>query len=242
MRGRFQVAGQPTSEAALFAGQRIVLAPEVVLDVLEVDLPAFILGVRSPHLPTTHLVSVCSLVRPTDAKLVPGFREDGVAQFWNRGADWRVQVGHDVIPLDGSSTVDVHGVVLSAVLTPIAGAEANETSLDRHTRPSLRVLAHHDTVTLERSDGHLLHVGGISAKILSELVELDGPANWETLATELWGRDEDRGQLRRRWDVAVVRLRRKLRDHGIPPNIISADGTGNFELVLSSADEVQHRG
>ena len=82
----------------------------------------------------------------------------------------------------------------------------------------------------------------MSARIISELVAFDGPVAWEVLAREIWdNEDEDRTSLRRKLDVNLARLRRKLRDRRIRPDLVRAAGTGHFELLLHERDVVEDR-
>lgn len=243
LRGRFMLEGRTLAETVLAVGQSIRLAPDVNLEVLEVRLPRLALAVRTPHLRTTTLVGVCSLPTPTAERLMPGFRREAAAQIWNQEADWRIRVGSEPArPLDAGDRVDLGGITLEAVSISLDEAGARATELDARTRRNLHIITNHDTVTIERSDGQLLHLSGISARILSELAAIEGPASWEVLAGEVWREGYERPVLRRKWDVAVARLRKRLRDGGVPPEIVLADGTGNFELVVSSNDRVEARG
>ena len=91
---------------------------------------------------------------------------------------------------------------------------------------------------------------GIAARIISELVALGGPAPWELVAAQIWPAGSepesaeqpdllDRTQLRRRWDISLARLRRKLRDARVRPDLVRACGTGQVELLLCSGDTVE---
>ena len=54
------------------------------------------------------------------------------------------------------------------------------------------------------------------------------------------GVDEDEpAVLRRNWDAAMARLRKKLREARIRTDLVRADRTGNVELVLRRADRVE---
>ena len=105
----------------------------------------------------------------------------------------------------------------------------------------LTIVASYDTVHLHREGQAALALDGISARIVSELVAFGGPASWEMIAREIWRHEEDRGQLRRKWDVNLARLRRKLRAVGIRTDLFRAGGTGQIELFLYKSDRVDDR-
>ncbi len=62
--------------------------------------------------------------------------------------------------------------------------------------------------------------------------------SWRAVAVEIWSEeDNDDNQLRRKWDHNLARLRRKLKDTRIRPNLVRSDRTGNVELFLAEGDE-----
>jgi len=100
----------------------------------------------------------------------------------------------------------------------------------------VHMVVRYDTVHLQLGDDPPLALDGIGARIVSELVVIAKPVSWEALAREIWRNDEPAVQLRERWDVALVRLRKKLKDARIRPDLVRADGTGNIELFLARGD------
>ena len=73
------------------------------------------------------------------------------------------------------------------------------------------------------------------------MCRVDGPANWEVVAQEIWKDQSARHQLRHKWDVTISRLRRKLRDARVRPDLIHSDGTGAFQLLLHPDDTVEDK-
>ena len=67
---------------------------------------------------------------------------------------------------------------------------------------------------------------------------LGGTASWEVLAGELWRGETDRDALRKKFDVCLVRLRKRLRKGRVRPDLVRALGTGVIELVLHPTDRV----
>ena len=90
----------------------------------------------------------------------------------------------------------------------------------------IHVIACFDTVELHRDGESTVVLGGLSAQLISELVAFAGPVSWVTVARALWPRDDEEGSLRRRWDVALARLRSRLRAERLRPDLVHADGSG----------------
>jgi hypothetical protein len=61
------------------------------------------------------------------------------------------------------------------------------------------------------------------------------------VAAEIWPDETDRNALRRKWDVNLARLRAHLREQRIRPDLVRADGSGNFELFLYPDDQIEDR-
>jgi hypothetical protein len=100
------------------------------------------------------------------------------------------------------------------------------------------LVANYDSVHIHRDNSVAIALGGISARILSELVAMDGPAEWEVIAREVWRGEQDRHDLRKKWDVNLFRLRSKLRKAKIRSDLIRSDGCGKLELLLHADDTV----
>jgi hypothetical protein len=103
------------------------------------------------------------------------------------------------------------------------------------------VIACFDTVEIHREGESTVVLGGLSAQLISELVAFAGPVAWPTVARALWPRDDEEASLRRRWDVALVRLRARLRAERIRPDLVHADGSGQVTLLLRACDRVEDR-
>lgn len=103
----------------------------------------------------------------------------------------------------------------------------------------LRILARYDTVHIHREGEPVVVLTGILARMISELVSVKVAISWEALAQSLWPEEEERPALRNRWDVALARLRTRLKSAGIRSDLVKADGSGNIELLLNAADVVE---
>ena len=73
------------------------------------------------------------------------------------------------------------------------------------------------------------------------MTHMVGDIAWRVVAREIWTDDIDDNQLRRKWDISLSRLRRKLKDARIRPNLVRPDRTGNVELFLATEDKVEDR-
>ncbi len=240
LRGRFAIDGKLASEVVLTPGLVVELARDLTIRVLEVELPDAVLGLEATGLPTTVLTGVCSLLLDPRPRLVPGHR-DGVAQFWESGDGWRVRVGSSApAPLEPGDALQIGERTVRAVAVPLEQAGASRTRAGGVALP-LKMIALYDAFHIQRPGEPPLVLSGIGARILSELASVDGPLGWEVLGREIWRGDVDRHALRRKLDVALSRLRRKLRAGGVRPDLVRADGTGSFELLRYPGDVVEDR-
>lgn len=241
LRGRFAVDGKPLSELSLAPGQRVELARGLSVEVLEVGVPSHVLALEGDVLARRPLAGVCSLVMADEPKLVAGYDPRAAARIWNRGGAWSVQIGSDVAqPLRAGDSIEVSGHAFRAVEIAVASAGPTATVAEGALSPELRIVTQYDSVQLQAGD-RTVHLGGISARIICELGAMGGPASWEAVAREIWPRDDDRLSLRRRWDVALTRMRRKLRESRIRSDLVVSNGTGCFELFLQPGDVVEDR-
>lgn len=238
LRGRFLVNGQPLTEVDLAEGQRLSLSPETELLVAEVALPQWVLGLEAKGLPRQALSATCSLVAWPHPRLVPGAQANADAVLWSTGEAWMVRPrGEASEPLVPEQRVQIGGLELLPVRIPLAHAGQAHT---RHGVDSpLHIIARFDTVHIQRAGSAPLVLSGLHARLISELIAIGGPVSWEGLAAELWADDVEREQLRRRWDVNLVRLRHRLRDAGVRPDLVQSSRLGLVELVLHPLDTVE---
>ncbi|MEM6292005.1 MAG: hypothetical protein AAGA54_12095 [Myxococcota bacterium] len=240
LRGRFIYRSRPLAELDLAVGQDIYLAPELKFTVVALELPRQVLAVRTKFMTATVLSGVSRLEQASSDRLLPGYKRGAAAIFWNQDSTWLVTTPDDRTQvLQSGADVALGDVQLEALSVDVSQANAHRTHAEDETRRGVFIQTRFNTATIERFDGHMLHLNGVSARIVAELAAVAGPANWLGLAREIWPHEQGRIALRRKWDVSVARLRKKLRDDGISPTLIAADGCGNFELFLSSADRVE---
>lgn len=244
LRRRFYVEGDRlVSEAELEPGMLIKIVSDVELAVEDVVLPPTVValavggrpGVRPYKEPLHNVASLVDGEHLLQHSYVAGAK----AHIWSTAGAWRLQLGDDPardLKLGDHFQVDDAQFELCQV--PLVNAAIDPTF--GHRPQTLELLTHYDTVHVHvHGSGHVLSVSGIAAKILSELAAIAAPVCWQALATEFWPAEEDRMLLRRKWDVSLSRLRRKLRDAGVRTNLVRADGHGHFELLLYPGDRVR---
>ena len=127
----------------------------------------------------------------------------------------------------GIKTLAVRMERHSANAQAIADALVGHPAVERVYYPGLAGHPGHDLAARQmRGFGGMLSVALVG-----------GP----TVARALWPRDDEAASLRRRWDVALVRLRARLRAERIRPDLVHADGSGQVTLLLRDCDRVEDR-
>lgn len=254
LRGGFAVDGRPLNEVTLRAGMEVMLARGLSIEVEEVFLPPFVLGLESRHIPRQSLPSVCSIQLSSppgsqasspegpEPRLVAGYAENAAAWIWCTGEAWRLRQGaQGTRPLLPGDQFVVGSEVLTTVEISLAAAGQAATRPHGGVDAPLVIQAHFDTVHIHREGSVVAVLGGVAARIVSELVALGGPAHWTVLAGLLWPKDPDPEAVRSRFDVNLSRLRRKLKEARVRTDLIHTDGAGSIELLLYPHDIVEDK-
>jgi hypothetical protein len=239
LRGVFSLGGPPLDDVALAVGQRLWLTPSVHIDVVEIQTPSEVLGLKWGDEAPRPLTGVTSLLtRPPRA--VARFEPGAVARLWTLDGAWRLQVGdREPEPANpGTQFVagDTHGELVAMPLSRLA---QHATVTDRSAHQPLHLRVGFDAVHIHRGGRAPVAIAGLPARIVSELHSMGGSAHWEVVARELWSEDGERAMLRRRWDVHLARLRGRLRDAGVRTDLVLAHGTGVVELVRYPGDVIE---
>jgi hypothetical protein len=228
LRGAILRNGRRVVDPRLVAGDRFQLASDVMLEVVEVCVPdtMWMLVTDGERVPIDPSVSVL-----TDPTRVQAGRAGGARHtLWTDGErcfDGETPVADGHVVQVGPWSAQVTQVSLDA-------HPGQETEL-RRSGP-LRVQARYLSVAIHDSEGLAVTLTGISARILHELIEFDGPTSWEVIARELWPGAIREVPLRRRWDSALVRLRRHLAAAGVRDDLVGSDGHGHVELLRFPGD------
>lgn len=235
--------GKPVAEVRLAAGDVIELAEGLGLTVEVVQTPARVTALETARLGTRPLGQIASIVTGPPLRLAARFVPGASAHLWSIGPEqWRLGVG-DAAPrtLAPDDSFEVSGHRFRIVAIELGDAGFDPTLGAGGIETPLRIVAHYDSVEIHRRSRPVVTVGGIGARIVSELAALGGPVDWELVANELWKDGVSTIELRRRWDVALGRLRARLREAGIRGDLVRSDGGGQLQLVLYDGDQVDDR-
>ena len=241
LRGRFAMDGTPMKEVILRPGLLVDLAPGLTLRVLDVALPDEVLALEGDGFPRQVLSGVCSVHLRPEPRIAHRYEAGAAAHIWTVGGSWAMQpAGEPARPLEAGDEFTLGGVSFAAVPVSLLEAASPATRAGG-VRPPLTIEANFETVNIHQDGLPALSLSGISARILSELVAFDGPVHWQMIASQIWKDETEKVLLRRKWDVSVARVRRKLRDAGLPPGLLRSARTGHAELALELGDSVVDR-
>ncbi len=241
LRGRFAVDGKSRNSLPLAAGQRIALAEGLELVVEEVVLPAAVFAIEGDGLPRVVVTGVCSLLTRPRPELLPRLVPDAPAWVWGDGEAWRLSIGGVARTVEPGDTWELDGRRFRAAAMSLDETGRTATRLEGGVARPLRVVASYETVHVHPRGGEPLVLSGVAARLVSEVVVFGRPVPWEVLARELWPDEDDPHLLRHKLDVNLSRLRARLREGGVRPDVIRSDGFGHVELFLRDGDEVEDR-
>jgi len=239
LRGLFAVDGKPQKEVTLRPGLTLFFARGVSVEVTEVTLPVQVMALEGDGLPRQVLSGVCSLVDGPTPQIVAKTAAQASAVFWSTGDGWRVRVGQGAPePLTPDWTLPTRAGRVWATAMPLSAAGHSATVAIGRVAAPLKLELHYDMVHIHRDGQPTVSLNGNTARILSEVGSVGTAIAWDQVATAIWSDTDDEHLLRRRWDSLLARLRRKLREEDIRPELIKTDGAGNIALVLNPTDEL----
>jgi hypothetical protein len=185
------------------------------------------------------LPAVASLVDGARPRLVGGWREDALGQLWSSGDGFRLKsaLGTREVAAGDRVQLGVHEVQFVSI--PLGEAGPRTTRRLGDFADPLHVFARFETVQVHREGRTPVIFSGMQARLLTELVGVDGPVGWQALTGELWP-DEDDATLRRgRLDALLLRVRKRLRATGIRADLVRTDGAGTLEIVRYANDRFE---
>lgn len=242
LRGALAVDGQPVSQVMLRPGQRVQLARGIELEVCEVFVPERVLGIEARGLPRQALPGVCSLVFDPTPRLSRGWREDAALHIWTTGDHWNGrEPGGAARRLSAGDRLSVAGEELRFIDILLDSAGPRTTRRGGEIDAPVHLIAAFDTVHIHREGGPPLTLGGLQARLVSELVAMGGPVSWTALSEELWPDENDPYVRRGRLDTLLTRIRRRLRGAALRADLVRTDGAGTVELLLYPHDTVEDR-
>jgi len=243
LRGPLELDGRRVPHVRLAVGQRIRLVDELVLEVVELDLPdrvLAILGVAAGPVPLVQ--SAYTLWAGPPCRVESGHAPNGDGWIWSADG-YRVRLaGQPPRALRPGDTLMLGDAILTVGEVSLREGGTRPTISANARDPALRIVARYETLHLYREDGAMFSIGGIPARIVSELVDYQVPVPWEVVARSIWTDKQDVYLLRQNWDRHLKRLRRKLTEAGFRPNLVRCDGRGNIELLTMPRDEVVDEG
>lgn len=241
LRGRFACGGRTPSSLELAVGQRIEFARGLAVDVVDIALPERVRAVRLGDGAPLPLAGVTSLVRTAGGCLVQRYEADAVAVIWSQDGGWWWRPARGVAAPLPDAGFEVEGMRVSCLDVTVNRLDAGATRQQGAVAAPIRLVCHFDSVQVHREGQPPVSIPGNGARIISELVAMGGPVEWQTLAREIWG-DVPAHKLRRNLDQTLLRLRRKLEAGRVRPDLVRNDGSGKVELVLADGDRVEDRG
>lgn len=241
LRRLIVVGGHPMREVELRRGLDVELAPGLLLHVLEVHLAHDVFAVEAEGLGRRALGPATSLYAGTPPRSVGRFEPEADCHVWSLSEGWRVQRrgGAPEAALPGTE-VQVGECTFRFVEMP--AAKGHFPTRSGQFAP-IRLVTFYDGVELHRAGHSVLTLGGLGARILSELAAFGGPVPWHLIASEIWPETKSNPEIdvRPRWDAALSRLRRQLRAADVRSDLVRSDRSGFVQLVLAEGDELEDR-
>lgn len=241
LRGGLAVNGRLVREVSLSAGLTITLAKgdtAIELHVDEVRHPARLLSLEGPGLVEEVLSGrSLSLLFDPDPVLVGGLQPGAAAAFWTDGGGWVGRVG-GAAPraLEAGQDWVIEGRTFRIGELAVREGQVPSTQLEGGLGEPVRIDGYFDSVHLYRRGRAPIVIAGAGGRLIYELGTIGQPVAWKDVAITLWPDHDDPAKLRKRWDVLMVRLRKRLADAAIRTSLVQADGGGKVCLLLEPAD------
>jgi len=238
LRGVLSVGGRPTSSVQLRPGTEVMLCQQSQLTVLHTELPDTALGARIGE-------GRVEVLRRSTYSLMPGgilsplFQPAAIAYLWSSPEGWLARVGGEAArTVHAGDSLTAGGWTLQLVDVPLDKRSVAPTMPIGGLFRPMRIVTRYETVLFYRDGVPPVQVGGLPARLISELAGFSSPTPWRMLAEQLWPGTTDAVLLRQRLDRCLARLRRKLRRAELRTDLVQASGSGDYELLLYPGDEL----
>ncbi|MCB9680527.1 MAG: FHA domain-containing protein [Alphaproteobacteria bacterium] len=240
LRRPVRVDGRALPDVPLAAGMVLEFADDVIVGVVDVEVPDEVAALSGDGLPRVALPSVASLYVQSSTRLVPRFEPEADAHLWSLGEAWRLRTRNGAVrPVHVGASFDVAGRTFQLDTMALRHAAGHATVQVGAVHAPLRLVARFDSVHLVREGAPTVVLNGVLARLVSELAVLGCPVGWEALCAQLWPHETvDKAVLRHRLDMALLRLRKRLQTDRVRTDLVMAAGTGLIELVLQEGDVV----
>ncbi|MCB9679105.1 MAG: hypothetical protein H6737_28645 [Alphaproteobacteria bacterium] len=232
LRGGLAVEGVLVREVTLTAGLRIALAHDHFVTVDAVTHPERLLALRGPDGEREVLTGRAMSLGPEG--LVPRIVAEADVHLWTDGGGWMFRDGDGMPrPLESGEELRPGWVVVEVAAS--AGM-VPETALAGRLDAPLHLECFFDAVHVHRAGREVLTVSGVTARLVAHLAEVGQPVHWSGIAALLWRDERDPDRLRKKWDILLLRFRRRLAEAHVRTNLVHSDGTGNIHLLLGPFD------
>lgn len=210
-------------EVGLEAGKRVLIADDVGLTVLDIDLPSLILaleGIGDRPMPLTH-ATLSLFAEPL--QVASGFRGSAEAWIWASDGHWMVRESSGAIRvLEIGEPVQVGKYRLDVVGVPLEAGQAHRTVRQRSVHPPLTIeIGVSNTVIV--SNGEELSLVGRSHDLLRTTAELTtetgAPVHWTAVASRIWRANPTAEN----WYRNRARLAARLKSAGLPSDLVAMD-------------------
>jgi len=232
LRRRFSVDGVLVDDIQLEVGQTITLAPGVTLEVLELWRPGHVTVLDMAD-GTRIIVSDTLFFHGEPAQVSAKWVPDAKGVLWLSGHELRFRAEDEperVLPLEETATAfEVSGQRFEVQRVANTAGDS--------TLPYAEVVMRIDDDRVElRAGARRLVLDGIPARFLIALARSSEALGWASLASAVWPDEPNWDNLRRRLDVTLSRIRKKLREHELPADILRTVGQGHFSLALTVSE------
>ncbi|MCB9687509.1 MAG: hypothetical protein H6738_04380 [Alphaproteobacteria bacterium] len=237
LRGGLGLDGKMVREVTLASDQRIQLAVGQTIEVVEVCNPTLQLALLTEDGSLEPLSGGMVSLVPGRGRS-PRLEEDAAVVLWPDGDHWMVQLAGQPRPrhLEVGTELEVGRQRYRVVEVPIGDTQTPSTLSGARLDAPLRLEGFYDTIHVHREGTASLVLSGAAGRLLCELGAIGQPVHWADVARAVWDDESDIDRLRKRWDVLLIRLRRRLAAASVRTDLVHPDGTGNIRLLLNAAD------